>query len=149
MRGKRRLSTLADINVTNLVDVTMVLLIIFIMVAPFIREGIEVHTPEVKSSGPIEMEKSILVEIDKDANIYLDRQQVVLEDIGPAVALAVQTVPDLPVLIEADGQVAYEVPLKVMDQIRLAGVTTISLVTQKAPPEQPTSQRRPSAENRR
>ncbi len=132
MRGKRRLSTLADVNVTNLVDVTLVLLIIFILVAPFIREGIEVQTPEVTDPKPLQMERSILIEIDKDANIYLDRQKVVLEDIGPAVFQARQGLPEAPVLIEADGRVAYETPLRVMDQIRQAGVTTISLVTQKA-----------------
>lgn len=132
MRGKRRLSTLADVNVTNLVDVTLVLLIIFILVAPFIREGIEVQTPEVTDPKPLQMERSILIEIDKDANIYLDRQKVVLEDIGPAVFQAKQAMPEAPVLIEADGRVAYETPLRIMDQIRQAGVTTISLVTQKA-----------------
>jgi len=131
MRGKRRLSTLADINVTNLVDVTLVLLIIFILVAPFIQMGIEVKTPEVTDPKPLQQENSILIEIDKDAKVYLDRKRVVIEDIGPAVARVKQALPDAPVLIEADGRVAYEVPLQVMDQIRQAGVTSISLVTQR------------------
>ena len=131
MRGKRRLSTLSEINVTNLVDVTLVLLIIFILVAPFIQMGIEVQTPEVTDPKPLQMDHSILIEIDKDANVYLDRKQIVIEDIGPAVARAKQALPDAPVLIEADGRVAYEIPLKVMDQIRQTGITKISLVTQK------------------
>jgi biopolymer transport protein TolR len=131
MRGKRRLSTLSEINVTNLVDVTLVLLIIFILVAPFIQMGIDVETPEVSDPKPLQMDNSILIEIDKESNLYLDRRQVVLEDIGPSVARAVQALPEAPVLIEADGRVAYEVPLQVMDQLRQAGVTKISLVTQK------------------
>ncbi len=138
MRSREHLSTLSDVNVTNLVDVTMVLLIIFILVSPFIQMGIEVKTPEVADPTPLQMERSILVEIDKDAQVYLDHQPVVIEDIGPAVALAKQSLPEAPVLIEADGRVAYEVPLQVMDQIRQAGVTTLSLVTQKSqkPPAQ-------------
>lgn len=132
MRSREHLSTLSDVNVTNLVDVTMVLLIIFILVSPFIQMGIEVKTPEVADPTPLQMERSILVEIDKDAQVYLDHQPVMIEDIGPAIALAKQTLPDAPVLIEADGRVAYEVPLQVMDQIRQAGVTTLSLVTQKS-----------------
>jgi biopolymer transport protein ExbD len=138
MRSREHLSTLSDVNVTNLVDVTMVLLIIFILVSPFIQMGIEVKTPEVADPTPLQMERSILVEIDKDAQVYLDHQPVMIEDVGPAVALAKQSLPDAPVLIEADGRVAYEVPLQVMDQIRQAGVTTLSLVTQKSqkPPAQ-------------
>jgi biopolymer transport protein ExbD len=138
MRSREHLSTLSDGNVTNLVDVTMVLLIIFILVSPFIQMGIEVKTPEVADPTPLQMERSILVEIDKDAQVYLDHQPVMIEDVGPAVALAKQSLPDAPVLIEADGRVAYEVPLQVMDQIRQAGVTTLSLVTQKSqkPPAQ-------------
>ena len=133
MRGKRRLSTLSDINVTNLVDVTLVLLIIFILVAPFIRTGIEVKTPEVRDPNPLQMESSILVEIDKDSKVYLDRKQVVMADIGPAVALAKQALPDAPVLIDGDERVPYGVIVRVTDQIRQAGVTSISLVTEKAP----------------
>ncbi len=139
MRSREHLSTLSDVNVTNLVDVTMVLLIIFILVSPFIQMGIEVKTPEVADPTPLQMERSILVEIDKDAQVYLDHKPVVIEDIGPAVALARQSLPEAPVLIEADGRVAYEVPLQVMDQIRQAGVTTLSLVTQKS--QEPPGQR--------
>jgi biopolymer transport protein ExbD len=133
MRGKRRLSTVSEVNVTNLVDVTLVLLIIFIMVAPFIRMGIDVRTPAVKEPSPLRMENSILVEIDKDARVFLDRKQVVIESIGPAVAQARQALPDAPVLIEADGRVTYDVFMKVTDQIRQAGITDLSLVTQKTP----------------
>jgi len=99
----------------------------------------EVKTPEVADPTPLQMERSILVEIDKDAQVYLDHKPVVIEDIGPAVALARQSLPEAPVLIEADGRVAYEVPLQVMDQIRQAGVTTLSLVTQKS--QEPPAQR--------
>ena len=132
MRGKRRLSTLAEVNVTNLVDVTLVLLIIFILVAPFIRQGIDVKTPEVSDPKPLQMDRSILIEIDKDAKIYLDRKLVLTEDIGPAVFQARQTLPEAPVLIEADERVSYGTFIEVTDLIRRAGVTDISLVTQKA-----------------
>ena len=134
MKAHNRLSTLADINVTNLVDVTLVLLIIFILVSPFIQMGIEVKTPEVADPSPLQLESSILVEIDKDAKVYLDHKLIVIEDIGPAVAVAKQALPDAPVLLEADGRVAYEVPVQVMNQIRKAGVRNISLVTQKESP---------------
>jgi biopolymer transport protein TolR len=135
MRGKRRLSTLSEINVTNLVDVTLVLLIIFILVAPFIRSGIQVKAPEVASSKPLTNETSIMVQIDKDSNIFLDRKQVVLEDIGPSVAKARQAMPDSPVLIEGDGEVPYEIVMKVMDQIRQAGISDLNLVTRKGSKE--------------
>jgi len=137
MRGKRRLSTLAEVNVTNLVDVTLVLLIIFILVAPFIRQGIDVKTPEVSDPKPLQMDHSILIEIDKDAKIFLDRKPVLAEDIGPAVFQAKQALPDAPVLIEADERVSYGTFIEVTDLVRRAGVTDISLVTQKAkaPPE--------------
>jgi len=132
MRGKRRLSTLADVNVTNLVDVTLVLLIIFILVAPFIREGIEIKTPEVTDPKPLQMDRSILIEIDKDAKVFLNHDQVVVEDIGPEVFKLRQAMPEASVLIEADSRVAYGTFVKVTDLIRQAGITDISLVTQKA-----------------
>ena len=135
MRGKRRLSTLSEIDVSNLVGVTLVLLIIFILVAPFIRSGIQVKAPEVASSKPLTNETSIMVQIDKDSNIFLDRKQVVLEDIGPSVAKARQAMPDSPVLIEGDGEVPYEIVMKVMDQIRQAGISDLNLVTRKGSKE--------------
>lgn len=132
MRGKRRMSSLSEINVTNLVDVTMVLLIIFILVAPFIRSGIQIQTPEVGQTQPLQSDIAIMIKIDEEGNVFLDDEKVVIEDIGENVARLKQALPEAPVWLEADGKIPYEVPVKVIDRIRSAGVTDISLVTRQA-----------------
>ncbi|MBN2365864.1 MAG: protein TolR, partial [Calditrichaeota bacterium] len=72
---KRKFTTLSEINVTNLVDVTMVLLIIFMITAPLLRSGMEVELPR-SSSQDIHPREGILVTLSKDKRIYIDEQPV-------------------------------------------------------------------------
>ena len=125
--GSRR-RALAEINVTPLVDVMLVLLIISMVAAPMLQRGIQLELPATKNASEIR-EARIEVSVDRDGRIRINDRPVhadLLEERMRALATAA---PDETVFLRADRLLIYEEVLRVMDLIRSAGVTRVSLVT--------------------
>lgn len=131
--GRSRYSTLSQINVTNLVDICLVLLVIFILAAPLLKEGIDVNMPETTSAEALDVEEPILVTVTREKEIYLDSHRYTRERIGEYVRVAQGGTPDRPVLLKADAALEYGYVMLVLDEIRKAGVEQASLVTR--PPD--------------
>lgn len=112
---------------TSLVDVTLVLLIIFIISAPFMRAGVRVDLPkaETRESQP---QRSIIIAIDRFSQIFLNQEKVTAEELVPKITRLRNRTPNLPVLIEGDATVAYGQVVQVMDAIRRAGIENVGLV---------------------
>lgn len=112
---------------TSLVDVTLVLLIIFIISAPFMRAGVRVDLPraEARQAQP---PRSILITIDRGGQIFLDQQKTKLEELGAKTLRMHNSAPDMPVLIEGDAAIAYGQVVKVMDAVRRVGIENVGLV---------------------
>jgi biopolymer transport protein ExbD len=123
----RKARIVSDINVTSLVDVTLVLLIIFIISAPFMRAGVRVNLPraEVRQPHP---QQAILIAIDRAGQIFLNQEKIKLEDLAPRIVHLHSRSPDLPILIEGDSTVAYGQVVKIMDGVRRAGIENVGLV---------------------
>jgi biopolymer transport protein ExbD len=105
----------------------MVLLIIFIISAPFMRAGARVDLPkaEARESQP---QRSIIITIDRSGQIFLNQEKVTPDELVPKITRIRSRSPNLPVLIEGDVAVAYGQVVKVMDAVRRAGIENVGLV---------------------
>jgi biopolymer transport protein TolR len=130
MRGRTQ-TALADINITPLVDVVLVLLLIFMLTAPVLQSGIEVAVPQTRTVEQITEQRTVIT-IDKDQNVFLNNtgtdRAINLADLANALG------PSLPgskrvVYIRADKQVQFGAFASVMDSVKQAGITNISIVT--------------------
>ena len=132
--GKRYTQTaMADINITPLVDVVLVLLLIFMLTAPVLQSGIDVAIPHTRSTAALTQERMV-VTIDKDQNVYLQAQgadkAININDL-PALLLSRQgTDAQKTIYVRADERVPFGAFATVMDSIKRAGITNISIVTQ-------------------
>lgn len=116
-----------DINVTSLVDVTMVLLIVFIISAPFMRAGVKVDLPKAgaRESQP---QRAIVIAIDRTNRIFVNQETVTMENLVARVVQLHKSSPSLPILLEGDAAVAYGQIIKIMDAVRRAGIENVGLV---------------------
>lgn len=138
--GRRRrrstLQPLAQINLTSLLDLTFMLLITFIIIAPTLKHGISIDLPEVQAAKLDVQQKPLTITIrklepDEDMErIYLDGERIDLDSLGERVAGAYEKNPKLSVIIESDRLVRYGTFAQVVSVIQKAGVTDIGLVTQ-------------------
>ena len=124
-RGRR---ALAEINVTPLVDVMLVLLIISMVAAPMLQRGINLELPATESASEIS-EARIEVSVDRDGRIRINDKPVHADLLHQRMEALAATSPNETVFLRADRLLPYGEVLLVMDKIRTAGVTRISLVT--------------------
>lgn len=120
---------MADINVTPFVDVMLVLLIIFMVTAPMMVQGVDVSLPET-TSEPLAMdEEPLLISIDKDNNIYINKVQVTADFFQNQLTTLMEGRKDKEVFLRADKHIPYGTVVHVMSQIKGAGVEKLGMVT--------------------
>lgn len=129
IQGNRSDGPLSEINVTPLVDVMLVLLIIFMVTAPMLQEGVEVNLPQVKAQN-ITAEKSLVVALTKDKRIYLNDRRVTLEELEERLRSFAAEDPKKEVYLRADKDVPYGIVVEAMARIKKAGITQLGMVTQ-------------------
>ena len=133
--GQTRTQTaLADINITPLVDVVLVLLIIFMITAPVLQSGIDVSVPHTRSVNQL-TEERIVVTIDKDQNVFLQAggadRPINLTDLTSSLRSTGRGDPARRIIyLRADEKVPFGAFASVMDAVKRAGITNISIVTQ-------------------
>ena len=134
--GSGRVQTqtaLADINITPLVDVVLVLLLIFMLTAPVLQSGIDVAIPHTRSTQTL-TEERMVVTIDKDQNVYLQSngadKQINVNDLGTLLSNREKDPAKRTVYVRADERVPFGAFASVMENVKRAGVTNISIVTQ-------------------
>jgi len=119
---------MAEINVTPLVDVMLVLLIISMVAAPMLERGINLELPATESASEI-AEARFVVSLDRDARIRINDRPVHVDLLVERMRALAESDPRETVFLRADRLLPYGEVLRVMDQIRVAGITRISLVT--------------------
>ncbi len=130
----RTQSALAEINITPLVDVVLVLLVIFMLTAPVLQSGIEVAVPKTHTVREI-TEQRLVVTIDREQRVYLGDKTINIADL-PARLRQPNTDPAHPeatsrvIYLRADEKVPFGAFASVMDAVKQAGITNISIVTQ-------------------
>ena len=126
-RGRRQ-TALAEINVTPLVDVMLVLLIISMVAAPMLQRGIHLELPTTETASEIQ-EARVVVSVDRNGRIRINDRPVHPELLTERMKTLSATRPDETVFLRADKLLPYGEVLTVMDTIRKAGVSRIALVT--------------------
>jgi biopolymer transport protein TolR len=127
-KGRTRTS-LSDINVTPFVDVMMVLLVIFMITAPLLESGIEVDLPKTKTVKVVTDEK-VVVTIDKKQTIYVGNDPVNIHRLGASVLDHMRGAIGSPVYIRCDQSVPFGSFAQVVDALKQANLTNISIVTE-------------------
>ena len=120
---------LSEINDTPLVDVTLVLLIIFMVTAPVLESGIEVDLPKTKTVRAISSEK-VVITIDKRQTLYIGNDPVNVNVLGATVLKRLKGSNETAVFIRADRSVPFGTFAKVVDSLKQAGVSNINIVTE-------------------
>ncbi len=135
MTGGHKDGFMADINVTPLVDVMLVLLIIFMVTAPMMMQGMDVALPQVTAKPLETKDEHLMITIRKDDQIFINDFPVTLDTMQDKLAKIIQGRTDPEVYLKADREVAYGLVAQVMAQIRGAGVDKLGMVTEPSVPE--------------
>ncbi|MCP5207240.1 MAG: biopolymer transporter ExbD [Hahellaceae bacterium] len=118
-----------EINMTPMLDVVFILLIFFIVTTSFVREsGVEVNRPEAQSTAALS-QKSVLVAITSDNQIWIDRHQIDVRAVRRNIERLLADTPESTVIIQADKAAQTGVLISVLDQTKLAGATSIAVAT--------------------
>ena len=120
----------SQINVTPLVDVMLVLLVIFMVTAPMIQQGVEVSVPRVKASALPGKEEQFVVSITRNEEVYLNDTRLGLDQLTEKLQAIAAVRPDREVFVRADEQVPYGVVIKTMAAIKAAGIENVGMVTE-------------------
>jgi biopolymer transport protein ExbD len=134
MAVKRRLGTVSDINVTPLVDVMLVLLIIFMVITPMLQKGVSVDlakTQNPRLMPDADKEDATEIAITRDGKIYLGSGRIELDQIKAQVADRISSKLDKTVYVKSDSRAKYGDVVKVIDEVRAAGVDSLGLMTER------------------
>jgi biopolymer transport protein TolR len=126
-RGKTQ-TAMSDINITPLVDVVLVLLLIFMVTAPVLQSGVQVAVPQTRTVNQL-TEEHLVVTIDKDQNVFLQDKPVNIHDLSSVLAANPKDQKKV-VYVRADTKVPFGAFASVMDEVKRAGISNISIVTQ-------------------
>ncbi len=122
---EKRRQALSEINVTPFVDVMLVLLIIFMVTAPLLQQGIDINLPQAKSRE-ISPAERIVITIKKDGMIYLDKTSVTLNELSIKLSRSANK----EVFLKADKDVPYGKVVAVMGELREIGIEKLGMVTE-------------------
>ncbi len=122
-------SSLAEINITPLVDVVLVLLMIFMVTAPVLQSGIEVNVPRTRTVKEITEERTV-ISINKDQRVFLGNDPVNINEIKARLRQKIRDPEHQSVFLRADQDVPFGAFATVMDAVKQAGITNVSIVTQ-------------------
>ncbi|HXW84338.1 MAG TPA: protein TolR [Candidatus Binataceae bacterium] len=120
----------SQINVTPLVDVMLVLLVIFMVTAPIIQQGVEVNLPKVKAAPLPGKEEQFVVSITRENQLYLNDTKLDAAQLTDKLAAISKERPDREVFIRADDQVTYGEVIRTMAAIKAAGIENVGMVTE-------------------
>ena len=130
--GGSKAGVKADINVTPLVDVMLVLLIIMMLVAPMLQQGVSVKLPTATNTvDKPEVQGQTVVAIGRDKSMYLNAKPVQEGEMATKVNELLENAKEKIVLIKADEEVEYGAVMAAMDQLRQAGIEDIGLITER------------------
>jgi biopolymer transport protein TolR len=130
-RGRGRYRPMAEINVTPLVDVMLVLLIVFMVTAPLITSGVDVNLPQANASPVNSDSTPITISVNAQDQIFLQKSQIQLANLQATLTQISQNNPDKRVFVRGDSAVDYGLMSQVLATITNSGFKNISLLTQQ------------------
>ncbi len=133
-RGDPGRTTMSEINVTPMVDVMLVLLIIFMITAPLIQQGVKLNLPQAKAAPVEASEKKLVVSVDARRRVYIGDAEVRLEELEEKLKANAKAQADKEVYLYADRALPYGTVMEVMSAAQRAGITNLGMITDPAPP---------------
>ncbi len=127
--GGNHSNLMSDINVTPFVDVMLVLLIIFMVTAPRMMEGVNVSLPEATAKPLVSEKKPLIVNIDSENRIFINDFKVTVDGLGEKLNKILNGRKDREVYLKADKDISYGMVVRVMSEIKGAGVEKLGMVT--------------------
>ncbi len=128
-QGDDQNSLMSQINVTPFVDVMLVLLIIFMVTAPMMMEGINVSLPEASSKPLVLEKKPLVISINSDNKIFINDFNVTVERLGEKLLKILDGKTNREVFLKADKNISYGMVVRVMSEIKGAGIENLGMVT--------------------
>ncbi len=125
----RTQTSLSDINITPLVDVVLVLLIIFMVTAPVLQSGIDVNVPKTRTVKEI-TEERLVITIDKSQRVFLGNDPININEIGSKLRQKIRDPRHQSIFVRSDEDVPFGAFATVMDAVKQAGISNVSIVTQ-------------------
>jgi biopolymer transport protein TolR len=127
--SSRDSTTISQINVTPLVDVMLVLLVIFMVTAPIIQQGVQVNLPQAKAAAIPGNEELLVVSIAKNGKIYLNDNVMTLAELGTKMRAIRTNLADKQVYVRADQDVRYGLVMQTIAELKQAGIERVGMVT--------------------
>jgi biopolymer transport protein TolR len=127
--SQREGTTISQINVTPLVDVMLVLLVIFMVTAPIIQQGVQVNLPQAKAGAIPGTEDLLVVTVAKNGRVYLNDNSMTLDELGKKLRAIRKLQADKQVYLRADQDVSYGTVMKTIAEIKQAGIERLGMVT--------------------
>jgi biopolymer transport protein TolR len=123
---------MADINVTPLVDVMLVLLIIFMIAAPMLHQGIEVALPKAEATNlPMRMEDPLVLSVDRGGSLFVRETPVEIDELVEQVKQQIAARGDDTVFLKGDREVPYGRVIEVLDVLHRGGIVHVGMVTDR------------------
>lgn len=129
IRNRERYSSLAEINITNLVDVIMVLLIAFMLTAPFLQAGVKLQLPKAEAKV-IEEQEGITVSVNEDGDVFIDKRKVEWREFSAELRKALAENPPR-VFLRADKEARYGSVMRVIARIKMMGIEDLGLIAEQ------------------
>lgn len=129
MMGGDQDRLMSDINVTPFVDVMLVLLIIFMVTAPMMMQGVDVSLPAATSDPLPAEEEHLIISINKDNQVFINNYQVALDNLKDKLIAILRGRVDREVYLRADKDISYGMVVRVMSEVKGAGIEKLGMVT--------------------
>jgi biopolymer transport protein TolR len=127
---------MSEINVTPFVDVMLVLLIIFMVTAPMMVQGVDVTLPEA-SSAPLQSDQEhLVISVDKNQQVFINELQVEIDFLQQKLLKILEGREDRQVFLKADRDIAYGMVVRVMAEVKAAGVEKLGMITMPLSPDE-------------
>lgn len=143
--GRGRRPVHADVNVTPVVDVMLVLLIVFMVTAPMLAAGLKVDLPKANAARPLDARDPLIVTLERDGRTRIGADVVAADDFATLVKARLGDDATRAVRLAADGEVPYARIVAALDALAAAGVTRVGVAARRARAAAPTTDARPGA----
>ena len=133
-KGAPGRTTMSEINVTPMVDVMLVLLIIFMVTAPLIQQGVKVNLPETRAAPVESNEKKLVLSVDASRRVFLGDVEIPLDDLEEKLKTNAKAQADKEIYLHADKEIPYGVVVEVMAAAQRAGIGNLGMITDPVSP---------------
>jgi biopolymer transport protein TolR len=122
-------ATMSEINVTPMVDVMLVLLIIFMVTAPLIQQGVKVNLPETKAAAVEASDKKLVLSINANKRVFIGEAEIELKDLEEKLKTNAKAQSEKELYLHADRDLPYGIVVDVMAAAQRAGITNVGMIT--------------------